>query len=179
MTEQLATIRTYDELLTALRTRTAELGTGMETVDYVAGLPLRYSSKLLAPVPIKGLGRQSLGPLLGALGLQLHVVIDHESFDKIKHRLVPRRDARASMPAPRKRAPRNGKLSRDWSGNSQWGRIMQARWMLIVTPKLRSHYARQAALARWRSRGARLTGNASAAKRSRIARQAARARWAT
>jgi hypothetical protein len=112
----------------------------------------RYLSKIISPVPVKAFGRTSLGPYLTALGLRLHVVIDHEAFDKIKHRLALRRDFHAGMPAPKKRAPKGGRIGRDWSGNSQWGKVMHARWMLKTKPAQRSQYAREAARARWQSR---------------------------
>jgi hypothetical protein len=146
----IAIVRSYDELLMALRARVAALHTPMEVIDYVAGLPLRYSSKLLSPCPVKGLGRTSLGPLLGALGLKLAVMVDEESFRKIAHRLTKRR-YNVPMRPPPMRPPKkaSGKGLRDWSGNSQWAAIMNARRMLIVSPRMRSENARKAALARW------------------------------
>jgi hypothetical protein len=41
---------------------------------------------------MKGLGRVSLGPLLGALALKLAVMPDNDALAKIRHRL-PARDA--------------------------------------------------------------------------------------
>jgi len=41
----------------------------MECVDDVAGLPSRCVSKLFAPIPLKSVGRISLGLLLTTLGL--------------------------------------------------------------------------------------------------------------
>ena len=39
----------YDELINALRKRAAELNLSGETVDSFAGLPARYTQKLLGP----------------------------------------------------------------------------------------------------------------------------------
>jgi hypothetical protein len=64
---QLAVVRSYGDLINALRARIRELGTTCEAVDYIAGIPLRYCNKLLAPHPPRTIGSQSLGPLLGAL----------------------------------------------------------------------------------------------------------------
>jgi hypothetical protein len=91
MTEhrQLAVCRSYAELIAVLRARVAELGASGETVDDVAGLPLRYTMKLLTPIPVKALGRTSMGPLLGVLGLKLVVMEDTEAFEKIRPAFGP------------------------------------------------------------------------------------------
>jgi hypothetical protein len=65
---QLATVRDYAQLHTALRLRADELKTTREAIDDLAGLQNGYAAKLLAPVPIKSLGRESLGPMLAVLG---------------------------------------------------------------------------------------------------------------
>jgi len=83
-------VRDYQQLLDALRFRQNQLNISRETIDEVAGLPQRYTSKLLAPFPIKGVGRISLGPLLGALGLKLLVVEDIEALDRVRSRLAQR-----------------------------------------------------------------------------------------
>jgi hypothetical protein len=90
--EPLAIVTDYLGLVTALRRRIVELGTGMESVDAVAGLPARYTSKLLSRNYKTSLGQTSTGPILGALGLKLAVLPDDEALAKIRHRL-PARDA--------------------------------------------------------------------------------------
>jgi hypothetical protein len=52
----------YDQMITALRLRAAELNLSGETLDIVSGLPSRYSAKLLGPHQIRRLGATSLGP---------------------------------------------------------------------------------------------------------------------
>lgn len=76
---QLATVRSYDELIAALRARSLELNATREAIDEVAGLQKGYTAKVLAPAAPKGLGRISMGPLLGALGVVLVMVEDAES----------------------------------------------------------------------------------------------------
>jgi hypothetical protein len=71
---QLAIVRDHQELIAALRARVVELGAAGETLDDVAGLPLRYTMKLLAPTPIKTLGRTSMCRRWAVLGLKLLVV---------------------------------------------------------------------------------------------------------
>jgi hypothetical protein len=88
--EPLAIVTDYLGLVTALRRRIAELGTGMESVDAVAGLPARYTSKLLSRNNKTSLGQTSMGPILGALGLKLAVLPDDEALAKVIDRLPPR-----------------------------------------------------------------------------------------
>jgi hypothetical protein len=75
----LATARSYGELIAALRARADELEVSRETIDEVAGLPARYSTKLLGPGALKNLGPMSMGAMLGVLGLKLLVAIDPEA----------------------------------------------------------------------------------------------------
>jgi hypothetical protein len=86
--EPLAIVTDYNGLVAALRRRIIELDTSLEAVDEVAGLPARYTSKALGRT--RGLGRTSLGPLLGALAVKLAVVPDNEALARIRHRLPPR-----------------------------------------------------------------------------------------
>jgi hypothetical protein len=67
--EPLAVVSDYPGLIAALRGRVIELGTSINALDEVAGLPDRYSAKLLSPRAVKNLGPMSLCSLLGALGL--------------------------------------------------------------------------------------------------------------
>lgn len=86
MTQQprrLATIRDYDGLHRAIRARVDELGFTREEIDDATGLQNGYTSKLLAPIPIKAFGRQSLGPMLEVLGLAIELmVIEHPRINK-------------------------------------------------------------------------------------------------
>jgi hypothetical protein len=137
-------VRDYAQLVRAIRTWIAELGTAGETIDDVAGLPLRYTMKLLAPVPVKGIGRTSLGPLLGALGLKLVVAVDHEVLARIRPRLIGRHHASlALLPVgkPRQKA---------YTINStEVSLLYNERRTLKLSPSRRSSIARIAAKARW------------------------------
>jgi hypothetical protein len=140
----IAVVRSYTELIDALKARTAELGVTMEVVDHVAGLPLRYCSKILAPVPVKNVGPVSLGPLLGALGVQLIVAVDEEQFARVKNRLTVRKSSgafRRPHPHPNSRV--------ELRGNTAWGKIMAARRMLLLSPQERRRSAKRAARVRW------------------------------
>lgn len=84
---RIAVVKSYDELLAALRARALELGATRKQIAEVAGLPDGYAATLLAPQPIRALGRTSLGPMLGALGLMLVVVEDEEAWARVKSRV--------------------------------------------------------------------------------------------
>lgn len=80
----------YDGMIELVRYRLHELQTTNLEVDAVSGLHSGYTSKTTAPIPIKSMGKVSMGPLLQTLGLALIVVRDDEAFAKIEHRLAKR-----------------------------------------------------------------------------------------
>jgi hypothetical protein len=151
---QLGVIRSYDELIEAIRNRVLELNTTGESVDYVAGLPLRYCAKLLAPNRMRTLGSKSLEPLLGALGLALIVVEDEEQIARVRHRLEPRKKAAVRPNASRAKESHNS-----------WGLWMNSLRFLALSDAQRSASASHAARMRW--------------KRRHAAKTAAAARWGT
>jgi hypothetical protein len=83
----LGTVDGYMGLVQALLSRKDELDVSFETLDHVAGLPVRYSAKVLGARQ-RTLGPASLGALLGALALKLAIVSDEEQLERIKHRLT-------------------------------------------------------------------------------------------
>ena len=83
----LAIVRTTDDLREVFRRRVAELNISLETLDAIAGLPTRYSSKVLGLQPTRRFGQFSLDGLLGALGLMLLVVEDAEALARVQRRL--------------------------------------------------------------------------------------------
>jgi hypothetical protein len=144
MTNTLGEARDYQELIQVLRRRAAQFGTPMEQLDEIAGLPSRYVSKLLAPVPIKAFGPVSLGPLLGALGLVLVVSEDAAALARVKSRLIRSPYAGSKMLA--------GKPKRRFSlirGNPELARMMRLRQVLLQTQHRRKEIARNAAAIRW------------------------------
>lgn len=174
MTRRLATVRDYDQLHRAVRERVDELGVSRETIDRVSGLPDGYASKLLAPVPIKGLGRQSLGPMLQALGLVLVVEVIEEqpriSESPLKqpykrHQRAARTRGLANMP---ERRAIERKLLRELMRKIQrkaarLGGIARAKKM---TPAARRRSARKAGLASAKARReARVRGTSQATSR--------------
>ncbi len=78
-------------LLEAIRVRQDELDLSCETIDEIAGLPARYTAKLLAPIPMRGISHMSLTAILGALGIGLVVVEDVAQREKVEGRWKPRK----------------------------------------------------------------------------------------
>jgi len=134
----------YDGLQAALRARWKALGIAGETMDEVSGLTARYASKLLSPAPPKHMGSTSLGPVLGCLGCMLVLVEDEEMMARIVGRLPDRKSTSATKPT-RKRRRKRSKLR----GNSEWGRAMAARRMIVMSPRKRKEQARKAIAIRW------------------------------
>jgi hypothetical protein len=89
--EPLAVVTDYDGLVLALRRRVVELNTTLGAVDDLAGLPSNYTAKLLCLHTMKCLGPISLGPILGALGLKLALVVDEDALARVHDRLPLRK----------------------------------------------------------------------------------------
>jgi hypothetical protein len=89
MPDPLAIVRTTEDLRNLFRRRVAHFNISLETLDHIAGLPVRYSSKLLSSDPTKFFGAISFEALLGALALQLVALEDAEAFARIQRRLEP------------------------------------------------------------------------------------------
>src|SRR5262245_40913385 len=122
----------YNTLIALLRKRQADLGVAMETVDAVAGLPLRYTAKLLAPVPVRQLGRVSFGPLLQCLGMTLLAVEDLAALKRIESRLSKRR--RSPQDAGRNMLAAKVRKRHRFPRGSDHARLMRARQILQQSP---------------------------------------------
>ena len=89
MTEHpLAIVRTTEDLRQLFRVRVAQFNISLETLDAIAGLPTRYSSKVLGLQPTRRFGQISFEALLGALGLMLIAIEDTEALARVQHRLA-------------------------------------------------------------------------------------------
>ena len=135
----------YDQMITALRARAAELNLSGETIDTISGLPSRYAQKLLGPHQIRKLGATSLGPFLGALAVRCLIVEDKAALARLR----------------RQATPRNGSYARPTQTyvivtDRKWARIQklghQARRAVWgeLTPQQRSDKMRALTLKRWR-----------------------------
>jgi len=153
----------YDQMISALRARAAELNLSGETIDTISGLPARYAAKLLGSAQIRRLGATSLGPFFGALAVRGVLLED-----------------RAALARLRKTTPRNGSYARPTQTyvivtDRKWARIQklghQARRAIWgeLTPQQRSDMMRALTLKRWR--------RLSKKQRSELMRALVRKRW--
>jgi len=78
--QTIAVVRDHQQLVAAFKDWVAELSVARETGN----------NHVVAPVPIKAVGRTNLGWILSALGLKIIVAVDHEALERIRHRLTPR-----------------------------------------------------------------------------------------
>jgi hypothetical protein len=146
-----ATCSDYAELIQAFRAWYLDgMRSTFATIDAVAGLPIGYCEKICRPLPARRFGPISLGPLLGAGGLKIQLVVDEEALERIRRHSAfkehspnapySRQYASRSMRPERKR---NRFITR---ANSQ---ILNARRLLVTTPAQRRNWARAAAAKRW------------------------------
>lgn len=137
--------RGTNDLRAILRARFTELGVSFETVDHIAGLPARYTARLLGPQP-KRFGAISFDALLGAAGIKLIAVEDIEALDRVDARLAPLRRIDAGG---RRRRKIILKFSSEFM--RQIGKLGgHAKHANALRRKAISDVRRQAALTRWR-----------------------------
>jgi len=140
-TRILAEFTDYNGLLNAVRARVNELQIQHEQFEFFSGLPARYLSKLIGPNPIRSIGRTSMGPLFGALGIRCIIVEDPQATARLKSRLTPRNNSFM-------RPSRTLQTVTD----RQWQRIRklgsEARWKKIPKAQ-RRRIMRQLAIMRW------------------------------
>lgn len=151
---QIAVVTDYDGLVAACRARADALNISRDTIDEVAGLPKGYASKALMAMPFDGksasggrlsarnLGRITLGPMLGALGVALVMVEDPEALARTARRRDPRNKSKVRGHA------NASNLIPKWLWNSRRARrAATKRW--AKTPKAeRKRIAKKA----WRTR---------------------------
>jgi hypothetical protein len=169
MTEPLAVVRDYEDLLQAIRMRRDQLAVTHAVLDDVSGLQIGYVSKMLADPPVKNMGIMAMGPLLGALGVQLLMVEDPEAFARVRGRLTV--------------SSRKG-MHTDWirdSSYSRWAGLMGKRSSDKRAPAERKRIARLAGMARARSMTAeqrialaKIANRASAKARKRRRKRASK-----
>ena len=133
------------------------------SLDAVAGMAEGYAAKLLAPVPIKSVGKTSLGPMLCALGVELWMVENPDLVARFTSRIEtgphPNGNAGSRMLAKKSRtARRNSPFLKD----PEMARIARARQLLTQSAPERRRIARKAALVRWRGKSDRATAGGGA-----------------
>lgn len=149
----------HAQLIAVIRAWVVQLGVTYGSLDELAGLPERYVNKLLRPVPIKGLNRFSMGPLLGALGLKLVIAVNTEQLERMAKRHVANRWTQGRKDTEKRRAgakqlarKRPNSSRQQWTGNSEWGRMLRMRQIVLSTPEGLQRVARKGGKARARLR---------------------------
>jgi hypothetical protein len=137
----IAEVRGYDEFTAALRGWIRECGTTYECINEIAGLPGNYLAKMISATPVRSFSRVSLGATLGALGVKLLLVVDHEKLAA----MVPRFEPRKKDTSERIRAPRRSPLQ----GNSELAAFYARRRATLQSPQRRRALARKAIRIRW------------------------------
>ena len=146
---RIAICTSYDELIAALRARADELKVTREGLDAVSGLQAGYSAKLLAPVPMRSLGKVSLGPMLQALGLAVVLVEDPEAIRRFADQHAERQ-----RPTPTVGTHEVITIQITRRKLKRMARRGGKKRAAAMTPKQRSRSARKAARALWRKRRA-------------------------
>lgn len=148
----IAEVRTYAELMSAIRRRLFDLDLSYETLDAIAGWTDTYATKLLAPDPAKHLGPMSFDLIFPALALKIGLIHDAEQLQRLRKHQNFRR---------RKLPPRNEPLSMPLS-MTDLGRKGGLRRAMKISRRQRKAIARAAARARWGYRGAGTSARAAA-----------------
>jgi hypothetical protein len=139
-------IRSYADLMRELRARVENLNISRVEVDRLSGMCGGYSSKVLAPRPLKNLGMTTLPLMLGALGVALRLEVDPEAMERIT-RSVEKRQVKVPVRALAWGQAGTQIVSKRWVKRiaAEGGRA-RAR---ALSPAKRRALARRAARARW------------------------------
>ena len=79
-------IRSYDDLITAIRAVKEFLGLSNEAIEDLAGLTRGHWDKVAGRTPVKRMGPMVLNAVLGVLAIELHVKPDVAAVEKLSHR---------------------------------------------------------------------------------------------
>jgi hypothetical protein len=154
----LAVVNDYASLHRALRLRKDALDISCGLLDEIAGFTPGHASKLLAPKPMKKLGALTMGLMLQALGVALHMVEDPAALKRVKARFVPREVAIPARSVPWGRSGKQTVVSKRFVKRiAREGGHARAQ---ALSPAQRRSSARQAALIRWRGKEAAVGGAA-------------------
>jgi len=85
-------VRSYEDLIIALRAVKEFLGLSNETVDEIAGLARGHCDKILGPSREKTIGAKTLPLILGALGVRLKLEIDPDQAKRVASRWTRRNE---------------------------------------------------------------------------------------
>jgi hypothetical protein len=164
-----APIRSMAELTEALRQRRDTLDISHETIDEISGLQPGYAGKLLAPRAPRNLSYNSLGLILGALGVGLELVEDPEQVKRVKGRWQKRKPF-----GPRYKAPPLLASAAGMDVEIQITPDLQAQLALRERMKLLEKLTPRSAKSKGGKRRMKMMGKRA---RQAMAAHAARKRW--
>ena len=160
-------IRDMEGIRQAVRQRRDELNISHETIDALAGLQAGYTSKLLAPIPIKNFGDMSLAAVLGALAIAIVVVEDPAQKLLVEGRWQKRKRPQRLLPASASRLSINAiiEVTPDLQAQLELKEYMKMigkrggiasakRRMKVMGKRARQRSASHAARMRWAKRAA-------------------------
>jgi hypothetical protein len=153
----------YDEMISVLRARAAELNLSGAEADRVSGLPDRYCQKLLGPHQLRRIAT-SLGPFLGALACRCLLIEDKAAVERLKTRITPRQ-LRYARPTQTYVIV----TDRKWAQIQKLGHQARRAIWDKLPPQQRSDMMRALTLKRWR--------RLSKKQRSKLMRALALKRW--
>jgi hypothetical protein len=158
-------VATVNDLMDALGKLRELRNVSLAELDALAGMPDRYSQKILGGVPNKKLGAVSLFPLVGALGARLVLEHDAEAWARVSKRVAHRSDP--CLLSAAKQASIVLRFSRRHMAKLgvAGGKASKGK----LSPKQRTARARKAGLAR--------SAKLSPEQRKRIAVKGAKRRW--
>lgn len=147
----------YDGLQRAFRARADELQLSRTQIEELAGLTGGHAGKLLAPYPVRAIGRTTLGPLLYALKAKLILVPDESIVWTDDPGKRNESQARSRKPLetgianiPEVRSIRRKVLHETLSKFGRKGGLKSAKARASKSPEERSRIARKAARTRRR-----------------------------
>jgi hypothetical protein len=149
--ELLAAFEDSEDLVEALRERTAYIGLSYGLLDAIAGLPEGGTGKYLSPLRVRQLTMNSMLKLTNALGLKPLLVVDAELVRKVQ----PKWEKRDERKINARRPPSLGQtqLKRLLKPiAAELGRRGHLARMKGTTPEQRRAIGQRGAMARWRNK---------------------------
>lgn len=139
-------------MLNAFRLAFDELSTSYRVVNDIAGMAEGHVEKLLQPKPSKNIGPVTFGPLLGALGIKILVVIDEPALASLRRhsRFQSRRHDAPSRHTSKNVRKAQAKRRRSKALPPERARLIRGLATLKMTPQQRTASARHAARMRWK-----------------------------
>lgn len=149
MTEPIAVIRSYDDLVAALRAAKAKHGLSNKWCDDIGGLTDGQTDKVLGPTQSKGLSRMLMDVYFEMFAIEFHMVINLDAAKRMESRWEQRERGKV--------APPQSVLSKKLIERAKphvfkaAGKLGASIRLSKLSPELRSKIARKAGKSRMRN----------------------------